>query len=343
MMYTAQEICFKLKASIAPIYIVVGTELALHDYVKSCFYQTFVSCQEDIMQWEVYQDIESRMDDFLLNISSTSLFSTEKQAIWIDHATFLGSEKTIISQAQIEALMDYINHPNPDITLIFSVPLEKLDQRKKINKTLLKQSVMIDASPLSEQQFSDFFVSYLTNTSYRFQKEAWDRFLVLTELNLTRAQQELDKLLLFAGEKTTITKNMVEQSVVTSLTQNIFDLIHLLLKNQKDQAYHLYQQLLNIGEAPQKILSLFITQYRLYLKIALLLPHYSYQEIAQQLMIHPYRTKCMSKDLKNTSSKQLIYHIKQLINLDEQIKQGMITAEYALSLFILSYIELPLG
>ena len=62
---------------------------------------------------------------------------------WYD-STGTTKKSTIIQNTDL--LLSYIEHPNPDTILIFSIVTEKLDERKKITKGIKKAGTVIEVS-----------------------------------------------------------------------------------------------------------------------------------------------------------------------------------------------------
>ncbi len=56
----------------------------------------------------------------------------------------------------------------------------------------------------------------------RYQRDALDLFIELTGINFNIVSQEIEKLILFLGDRPTINKQDVNQIINRSLEQNVF-------------------------------------------------------------------------------------------------------------------------
>ena len=94
-------------------------------------------------------------------------------------------------------------------------------------------------------------------------------FIELTGVNFNIVSQELDKLMLFLGDRPTINKDDVNQIINRSLEQNVFLLTEYIQKRQK-QRIQLVKDLINMKEEPIKLLALITSNYRLYYQCKIL-------------------------------------------------------------------------
>lgn len=92
----------------------------------------------------------------------------------------------------------------------------------------------------------------------------------LTGINFNIISQELDKLMLFLGDRPTINKDDVNQIINRSLEQNVFLLTEYIQKRQKNKAIQLVKDLINMKEEPIKLLALITSNYRLYYQCKIL-------------------------------------------------------------------------
>lgn len=63
-------------------------------------------------------------------------------------------------------------------------------------------------------------------------------FIELTGVNFNIVSQELDKLMLFLGDRPTINKDDVHQIINRSLEQNVFLLTEYIQKRQKTKRFN---------------------------------------------------------------------------------------------------------
>lgn len=98
--------------------------------------------------------------------------------------------------------------------MVIFADVDKLDERKKITKQLKKAAVVIDVAPMKEADVRQYLQQSLANDGIEMSREAFDLFLRLTDLHLSKAMQELQKLRLYAGNGNKITKEIVLQLIL---------------------------------------------------------------------------------------------------------------------------------
>ncbi|MDN8660445.1 DNA polymerase III subunit delta, partial [Staphylococcus aureus] len=79
-------------------------------------------------------------------------------------------------------------------------------------------------------------------------RDALDLFIELTGINFNIVSHEIEKLILFLGDRPTINKQDVNQIINRSLEQNVFLLTEYIQKRKKEQAIHLGIDLLTMKE-----------------------------------------------------------------------------------------------
>ncbi len=92
----------------------------------------------------------------------------------------------------------------------------------------------------------------------------------MTGINFNIVSQEIEKLILFLGDRPTINKQDVNQIVNRSLEQNVFLLTEYIQKRKKEQAIHLVKDLITMKEEPIKLLALITSNYRLFYQCKIL-------------------------------------------------------------------------
>ena len=70
-------------------------------------------------------------------------------------------------------------------------------------------------------------------------QDALDLFIELTGINFNIVSQELEKIILFLGERTTINKKDVEEIINRSLEQNVFLLTEYIQKGKNIKPFNL--------------------------------------------------------------------------------------------------------
>ncbi|MCD0913838.1 DNA polymerase III subunit delta, partial [Staphylococcus aureus] len=108
----------------------------------------------------------------------------------------------------------------------------KLDERKKLTKTLKKHARLKKIEQMSEEEIKKWIQSKLNENFKDIKRDALDLFIELTGINFNIVSQEIEKLILFLGDRPTINKQDVNQIINRSLEQNVFLLTEYIQKRK---------------------------------------------------------------------------------------------------------------
>lgn len=327
----------KIKSGeLAPIYLVLGQEQFLADTFKRAVTQQVIQTEDDELNFATFDMTETSLS-VAVEEANTIPFFGEYRLVAIENPYFLtGEKKNSGLEHNIEELLVYLEEPSPTTILVFYAPYEKLDERKKIVKLLKKQAVLIDTKMMQEKEVRQYVQKYIRNADYEITPEAFELFLRLSDMELSKIMSELNKILLYASDSKKITKDMIENLVPKSLEHNIFDMVTYVTKGQAEKALILYRDLLLQGEETIKINSILISQFRLLLQVKIMLANgYQQSNMLDILKIHPYRIKLAIQQVKSFELSELKSVFHDLVENDYRIKTGQMEKELLFELFIL--------
>ena len=282
---------------------------------------------EDIIKYDLETDSLTKI---LNDANSISIFSEKKIIIVYNSYIFTGSTKKGIEQ-NVELLEAYLNNINEDTTIIFIVNNEKLDERKKITKLIKKVGLVkeyndVDTISVVKNLFDDYTIS---NDLIKYLIERVGD-------NLPLLHTEIEKIKIYKNSDKTITKEDINNLTVKSLEVNNFKLIDAIITKNKTLAYELYNERIKLNEEPIAIIIAIANQIRIMYQVKqLYLNGYTENNIAKLLNIHPYRVKLAAQNSRKYDEHILIDYLKQLSDLDINIKNGNIDKNLGLELFIL--------
>ncbi|MFB2002628.1 DNA polymerase III subunit delta [Staphylococcus aureus] len=268
----------------------------------------------------------------------TMPFFSDKKAILVKNAyVFTGEKVTKELNQNTDQLMEFLEKYDGDNLIIFEVYQNKLDERKKLTKTLKKNGQLKKVEQMSEEEIKKWIQSKLNENFKDIKQDALNMFIELTGVNFNIVSQELDKLMLFLGDRPTINKDDVNQIINRSLEQNVFLLTEYIQKRQKNKAIQLVKDLINMKEEPIKLLALITSNYRLYYQCKILSQKgYSGQQIAKTVNVHPYRVKLALDQVRHYQLEDLLNIIDSCAETDYKLKSSYMDKQLILELFILS-------
>lgn len=153
--------------------------------------------------------------------------------------------------------------------------------------------------------------------------------------DLRLLDQEVRKLVTYAGKGEEITLQQVVQLVPYTRQAVIFDLVDALGQRRGEMATATLQRLLDGGEHPLGILKMIVRQFRLLIQAQELRQEgENAASIAQALHLHPYPARKLYDQAINFRPGQLEQVYRHLLETDARIKEGEISAELALELLV---------
>ena len=268
----------------------------------------------------------------------TMPFFSDKKAILVKNAyVFTGEKVTKELNQNTDQLIEFLEKYDGDNLIIFEVYQNKLDERKKLTKALKKNGQLKKVEQMSEEEIKKWIQSKLNENYKDIKQDALNLFIELTGVNFNIVSQELDKLMLFLGDRPTINKDDVHQNINRSLEQNVFLLTEYIQKRQKNKAIQLVKDLINMKEEPIKLLALITSNYRLYYQCKILNQKgYSGQQIAKTVNVHPYRVKLALGQVRHYQLEDLLNIINSCAETDYKLKSSYMDKHLILELFILS-------
>ncbi|KRM23835.1 DNA polymerase III subunit delta [Latilactobacillus graminis] len=323
--------------SFAPIYLVLGQESALIEQVQTLFKAT-LSAEEMTMNFASYDLAQVEVAQALDDAESAPFFG-ERRIVFMQNPVFLTSEKAKPKlDHDLKGFQGYLEQPPSTTALVIFAPYSKLDERKKIVKLLKKVATLIDVQKINERQVPKLVTEFLQSADVTIEPAAMELLLNKTNGDYSQITAELPKLMLYAQKTRVITADAVEALVSTSLEDNVFEIVPLVLQRKVGPVLEMYRSLLLQKEEPLKINAILLGQFRLLLQVKILFEKgYSQGDLAGVLKIHPYRIKLALQQIRQFSKAALTQAYLGLEAIEEKIKTGQGEGRLLFELFMLQF------
>ncbi|MDD3048978.1 MAG: DNA polymerase III subunit delta [Bacilli bacterium] len=270
----------------------------------------------------------------ILEDANTMPFLSDKKIIICNDCYFLTGSKDNNTELDTESLLKYIDNYNDSTILIFIVNNEKLDERKKIVKTLKNKAVVKVFNKLNSNEMINYIKNIFLENNYQISERAILSLMDRINGNIEYAENEANKLMLYKMEDKKILEEDIDEIVRKIAVDNVFELVDAVSKKDINRTLDLYKQLLINNEEPIKVIAILGNQFRLiYQTKKLYKQGYTERDIASKLAIHPYRIKLANESKLN--EKELLTYLDKLADLDIGIKSGEISKYVGLELFFL--------
>jgi len=135
----------------------------------------------------------------------------------------------IVKEAQdlsrtIEKLVAYAENPQPTTVLVINFKYKKIDKRKALYKSLKKDNVVFESKKLYENQVAEWIRRTLSPKGYSISPKAAQMLVEFLGTDLSKINNELEKLQLIIKKETQITPELIEENIGISKDYNNFEL-----------------------------------------------------------------------------------------------------------------------
>lgn len=328
----------KLKAhNFANTYLLLGTENFLLQEMKNAIVEHAIEEHEHDFNLSTY-DLEEIPIEVAIEDAETLPFMGERRIVVVTNPFFLTGEK---SKSKVEHNTDrflaYIQQPAPYTIFVVLAPYAKLDERKKIVKTLKSHSELFEAQTLEEKDLLQWMTHRAKQSGVTLASNAGEELLKIAGVHLAVLAQEIDKMSMYIGPGGgEISIDVVQRLAAKTMEHNIFELIEKIVQRKIDRALEIFYELLRNNEEPIKILALMTSQFRLIYQVKNLSDQgYSQQKIGGILKVHPYRVKLAAGQARYFKDKELMTLMDGLAEADYSMKSGKVDKVLAVELLLL--------
>ncbi|MCT7862316.1 MAG: DNA polymerase III subunit delta [Lactobacillus crispatus] len=313
-----------------PHTLIWGADDFLNDYLVRSY------AKEDRFKdlEHVTVDCESDgLDELIASLTESSLFS-EQKFIVVKNPFFLTAKVSKKLQKQIDDLQKiFENLADLEDVVVIVASYEKIDRRKKLTKTVLKQFNVVEPQ-IRPYEVASTTKALIKDEGYIITQSALQLLIERSDQVIDTILSNYQKLKMVATDNK-ITEKSVMQNVDLSLAQNIFAILESALDKNYREAVERLDNQLREGTNPIQLLAVFENQLELILVVKILAQRgRSEPQIVKELGVHPYRVKLALRNrLKIDKLENLL---RDSIDLEFKYKNGTYREDNFLKLFILN-------
>jgi DNA polymerase-3 subunit delta len=321
-----------------PVYVLYGKDrYRMGQFIDAL--TGFMFAQEEREMGIVkFDTAESALDEAVLEAETPPFFIERKLVLIRDVSVMAagGKENTKLEHRP-ETLLRYMDNPLPSSVIVFAVHADKLDERRKLVKALKDRGSLVAFPEMEIQELKQWLVKRAAEQKRTLTAAAAELLITRVGVGTGQLSQEVDKLCLHAGEGGVIDAEQTALLTAATVEEDVFALIDAIAELRIDKALGMYHQLLVRREEPIKIAALIARQLRIMLQIKELEGHhYSPQQMAGHLGLHPYAVKLAAEKAKKFATARLGALLAALAELDYNMKSGLIDKALGLELYLLS-------
>jgi DNA polymerase-3 subunit delta len=203
------------KGNLKPIYFLMGEEPYYIDAISDYIEKHVLSEEEKGFNQMVLYGRDVAVDDIVSNAKRYPMMA-ERQVVIVKEAQDLSRT--------IEKLVSYAENPQPTTVLVLNYKYKTIDKRKSLYKTIKKTGVVFESKKLYENQVADWIRRVLTGQNYTISPKAAQMLVEFLGTDLSKINNELEKLKIILPEGTQITPEHIEENIGISKDYNNFEL-----------------------------------------------------------------------------------------------------------------------
>ncbi len=226
-----------------------------------------------------------------------------RDANWADvinacrrYPMFAERQVVLLKEAQhmrdLDKLESYIENPLGSTVFVVSYKEKKVDGRTSLSRTLKKTAEVLTTKKMYDNQLPEWTAGLITGKGYKIIPKALNLLVDHIGNDLNRINNEVEKLLVNLGGRTTITEDDIEQFVGVSKEYNPFELQSAVMHKDLPKAIRIIQYFeANPKAAPIQLV--LPTLYNLFSKTYMIFGLSSRDEkaVAAGIGVNPYFVK----------------------------------------------------
>jgi DNA polymerase-3 subunit delta len=243
-----------------PAYVFVGDETFFRRRCREAILQTLVPA--DLRDFALYEfDLGETALGEILDRARTPSLMAPFQVFFIRGVKNLYGRGS--HEAEFEAIAAYVNNPNPDALLVFvadhiSIPadvrrMELTDKERyeRIRDTLGEFCGIVELARVEENEAVRWLTEQAAQETAKIDADAAREMVDALGGDMMMIAGELEKLLLYVGEKKRITLGDVETMVLAAKQRSLYELTDAISAKDRVRALQVLDAILSTGEGEE--------------------------------------------------------------------------------------------
>ena len=222
--------------NIKPIYFLMGEEPYYIDKLSDYIEKTILTEEEKGFNQTVLYGRDVTIEDIV--------GTAKRYPMMADRQVVIVKEAQELSRT-IDKLESYATNPMPTTVLVLAYKYKTLDKRKKLPKILAKTGLVYESKKLYENQVGDWIKRVLSGKKYAIEPKASAMLVEFLGTDLSKINNELEKLQLILPKGSTITAHDIEENIGFSKDFNVFELRKAIGERNQLKAYTIAKNFAN--------------------------------------------------------------------------------------------------
>ena len=237
------------------------------------------------------------------------------------------------SKSNTQIVLDYIKDI-PDYTCLIFYENE-VDKRIKLTSEIKKKGLIVEFPYQKHEDLIKWVKNIVKSNNKHIDTDTASFLVEISDFGMTGIRNEIDKLLVYTGERKTITIDDIKKVGSITAKSIIFDLTDAIAGKNIAVSFKILDEMVTLKEPIPKIIYMISRQFRQLYQVKILLENgMSSREIISKLSIHPYAFDKLKKFCPNFTIDRLKNNMIDLYECDKAIKTGKMKDRMAVELLI---------
>lgn len=308
---------------LAPIYYVHGVETYLLDHAIDTIVKTALPNGINDFNYELFHGKDVQVEQ---------LYNA------VEMLSFMGGKRVVVLRdlqemdlKQFAAMADYLTNPSPSTCfVVHAVTSQKsIDGRQGVIKKLKKAAEVGEFKAFYERDAEQFLRKQANQRNISLDNDASGYLIGCVGTTLADLNQALDKLDLFLGnsdQMRSVNKDTVSQIIAETRLNDVFELTDAFGDKRLEDALHLLDRLMHMGEPAIKINQMIARHFRILLKLKdPSIRNAGRQERAKAVGVSAYFLKDYQRHSGKFTTPQLKSIMTRLLHVDEALKSSKLS------------------
>ena len=243
-----------------PVYVFVGDEAFFRKKCRDAILQYLVP--SDLREFAVFEFDLSETDLFeVLDRARTPSLMAPFQVFFVRGVKNLFGRGS--NEDKLRAIEEYAKNPNPDAMLIFvadhiSIPadtrrmdLTDKERYERIRETMGPYSAIVELGRVEENDAVRWIQEYCSTGNVKVDTDAARELVDSLGGDMMMISNELEKLILYLGEKKRITLGDVETMVLAAKQRSLYELTDAISAHKRPRALEILDAILSTGDGDE--------------------------------------------------------------------------------------------
>jgi DNA polymerase III subunit delta len=245
------------KRTLRAVYVFVGDEAFFRKKCRDAILQSLVP--SDLREFSLFDfDLsETDLAEVLDRVRTPSLMAPFQ-------VFFVRGVKNLFGRGsnddKLKAIEEYAQHPNPDAVLLFvadhiSIPadvrrmdLTDKERYERIRERMGRYSTIVELGRVDESDAVRWIQEYCASRDIKIEADAGRELVDSLGGDMMMISNELEKLVLYVGEKKRISLGDVETMVLAAKQRSLYELTDAISSRERARALEILDALLSTGD-----------------------------------------------------------------------------------------------